>query len=263
MRQWGEEGPAVLLHHATGLCKDVWREIAEPLAGKARLFAYDVRGHGDSDLPARELSWERYGADLAQVASALVERTGQPFALVVGHSLGGIAALEAMEQVPEQLPRGLLLDPVLIDAEEGKQRKGERRRIAVLTRMRRTQFDGAEQAFEELRGQELYTTWSEASLRDYLGGGLREQDGQWTLKCAPTTEAAIYQLGETTILSRLPDLAPRAELLVSHVSPFSRAYGWLGEHVPSFGLNTLETGHMIPMEAPETVREAIQGALGD
>jgi pimeloyl-ACP methyl ester carboxylesterase len=43
--------PAVLLH-ATGFLARLWEPIAVTLAARYRVYAYDARGHGDSDKPA-------------------------------------------------------------------------------------------------------------------------------------------------------------------------------------------------------------------
>src|SRR3990172_12697351 len=42
--------PIVLLH-ATGFLARLWQPIAEALAGHFDVYAYDTRGHGDSDKP--------------------------------------------------------------------------------------------------------------------------------------------------------------------------------------------------------------------
>lgn len=258
LKQWGTQGPAVLLHHATGLCKEVWSEIAGPLAEHCRLFAYDVRGHGDSRAELQDLSWERYGKDLSAVAGILTERLRQPLDLVVGHSLGGIAGLLALEGTPQHFRQALLLDPVLIDADMARERKAERRKVALRTRMRRATFENAEQARAELAQHDLYGGWSARLLDDFVAHALSPTDeGGLQLKCAPSTEAAIYQLGETSVLQRLSTLQVTPELLCSHVSPFNGGYTRLRKEHPDIAITELPVSHMVPMEAPDAVRQTI------
>jgi len=55
--EWGDAGPplagqAAVLLHATGFLARLWEPIAEGLSGRFHVYAYDARGHGDSDKPA-------------------------------------------------------------------------------------------------------------------------------------------------------------------------------------------------------------------
>ena len=91
--------PSVLLLHGGGQTRHAWRATAERIA-QAGMTAYavDQRGHGDSDWIADgAYGFDDFAADAAGLSSALTERTRQ-FPVVVGASLGGIAALLATGQ---------------------------------------------------------------------------------------------------------------------------------------------------------------------
>jgi len=95
--------PIVLLHGIT-LSAAIWpyqlRELAD--AGH-RVFAFDLRGHGRStngrgatgSAPSK-LTLERLAADVEEVLAALDLRD----VVVVGHSMGGMVALLMMERDP-------------------------------------------------------------------------------------------------------------------------------------------------------------------
>ncbi|MFI0961013.1 alpha/beta fold hydrolase [Streptomyces sp. NPDC021080] len=89
----GEEvgaGPTFLLLHAGGERRQVWRPVSEVLVDAGyRCLAFDQRGHGDSEGSARTLS------ACADDVAAMVH-TEPPASVVVGASLGGLAAIAAL-----------------------------------------------------------------------------------------------------------------------------------------------------------------------
>ncbi|WP_267242477.1 alpha/beta fold hydrolase [Streptomyces sp. PR69] len=89
----GEEagaGPTVLLLHAGGERRQVWKPVIDVLvAAGFRCVAFDQRGHGDSDGSPRAL------APCAHDVAAML-RAEPPGCVVVGASLGGLAAIAAL-----------------------------------------------------------------------------------------------------------------------------------------------------------------------
>jgi len=113
---YGEEGPLVLLLHGGGQTRHAWRETADRLARSGWMaYALDQRGHGDSEWVAGgSYAFTDFAADVAAVADALAARAGRP-PVVIGASLGGIAALLA-EGAAEREGRGPLFSAlVLVD----------------------------------------------------------------------------------------------------------------------------------------------------
>ena len=51
VRDWGDNGPALLLLHGGGSDVSTWDALAPRLAGDFRVIAYDARGHGQSEVP--------------------------------------------------------------------------------------------------------------------------------------------------------------------------------------------------------------------
>jgi magnesium chelatase accessory protein len=79
------EGPGVLLVHGAGSSAHSWREVMPLLAGRHRVVAVDLPGHGSSSLPVDgRIPIERIATALAQLLSVLefVPR------ILVGHSAG-------------------------------------------------------------------------------------------------------------------------------------------------------------------------------
>ena len=73
-------------------------------AGTYRVVALDLRGHGQSDKPHQDYTIPNFADDLAW----LLEELGLEKPVIIGHSMGGAAALELATQRPE-LPGALVL----------------------------------------------------------------------------------------------------------------------------------------------------------
>ena len=82
--------PTVILLHGIGNRSEAWMPIIPALAGSFRILAMDLRGHGRSGHPVTGYRHADYASDL----QAVIEDYGLANPLVVGHSLGGIVALE-------------------------------------------------------------------------------------------------------------------------------------------------------------------------
>ncbi|GEM33228.1 hypothetical protein NN3_42350 [Nocardia neocaledoniensis NBRC 108232] len=83
-------GPNVLLLHAGGERRQVWEPVVDRLAAEGfRCIAFDLRGHGQSGGSARSVT--TCAADIAAMI-----RDEPPGCVVVGASLGGLAALAAL-----------------------------------------------------------------------------------------------------------------------------------------------------------------------
>ena len=88
---WGGTATStVVLLHGGGLHAHTWDAVAAALRTEHRCVAVDLRGHGDSEWsPTCDYTIDAHAYDLAGVLAAL--RVSNP--VVVGHSLGGFAAL--------------------------------------------------------------------------------------------------------------------------------------------------------------------------
>jgi 3-oxoadipate enol-lactonase len=102
-------GEDVILIHAVTSNMAIWlfTNLLDTLAEDFRVTAYDLRGHGASDVPAAGYTSADMADDLRQLHAALGLRP----ALLVGHSFGGVVAVHAAVLFPEMV-RGLILyDP--------------------------------------------------------------------------------------------------------------------------------------------------------
>ena len=97
--------PPMVLLHALGESRQDWLGIAERLAEDFRVFAIDLRGHGDSDWP------DAYSCRLmAEDVTRLLDHLGLRAVTVVGHSLGGVVAYLLAVRRPDLVRRLVVED---------------------------------------------------------------------------------------------------------------------------------------------------------
>ena len=89
--------PTVVLLHGISNRSEAWLPIIPALAGTFRVLAMDLRGHGRSGHPVTGYRHADYASDL----QAVIEDDGLARPLIVGHSLGGIIALEWAARHPD------------------------------------------------------------------------------------------------------------------------------------------------------------------
>lgn len=87
----GQTGPKVLLIQGTGLHGDGWRPQVDALSTDHQCLTFDNRGMGKSQpIGQAEISVPQMALD----AKAVLDHVGWESAHVVGHSLGGLVALQ-------------------------------------------------------------------------------------------------------------------------------------------------------------------------
>jgi len=103
----GQDGDVVLLVHGYGGDRNSWLFLQEPLAGRYRVYALDLPGHGTSSKDVGDGSVEMLAGTVLGVLNAIgVER-----AHLVGHSLGGAVALAATAREPVRVSSLTLIAP--------------------------------------------------------------------------------------------------------------------------------------------------------
>lgn len=104
----GQGEPAVLFIHSSAGNVTHWASQMEALSSRCRVVAVDLHGHGESDSPMNgDYSVEALAADVGRV----IDELGLAPCVLVGHSLGGIVALDYAVHHPETVKGLFLLDP--------------------------------------------------------------------------------------------------------------------------------------------------------
>jgi pyruvate dehydrogenase E2 component (dihydrolipoyllysine-residue acetyltransferase) len=103
----GEKGDVVLLVHGYGGDRDSWLFLQEPLAAGHRVYALDLPGHGTSSKDVGDGSVD----GLADAVVGVLDAIGAERAHLVGHSLGGAAAVAATARNPRRICSLTLIAP--------------------------------------------------------------------------------------------------------------------------------------------------------
>lgn len=167
---WGEasDAPVVFLHGA-GQSRRAWDEAAATVAAAGwHAVTVDHRGHGDSEWPVEaDYDFEHFAGDLDAVVGSFEQRP-----VVVGASLGGLAALVAQGRSTEQLYRGL----VLVDVTPRMELAGVKRIMGFMS----AHPDGFGSLEEASAVIAQYTGRPQPSSTDGLRQVLRARpDGRW------------------------------------------------------------------------------------
>ncbi|MBI1891911.1 MAG: alpha/beta fold hydrolase [Burkholderiales bacterium] len=84
------EGPALLLIHGLGSCKEDWEPQVVEFSRHYKVISFDLRGHGKSDKPEGPYNMQMFATD----AAGLLKTLNIEAAHVVGISLGGAIAFQ-------------------------------------------------------------------------------------------------------------------------------------------------------------------------
>lgn len=103
-REFGEGPPLVVLHGLLGSL-DNWQPLARRFAGQFRVFAVDLRNHGQSPHHD-DVSYEAMAADLDEFMRA----HDLPQAHLLGHSMGGKVAMQFALRHPDRVGKLVVVD---------------------------------------------------------------------------------------------------------------------------------------------------------
>lgn len=102
--EYGDGKPVVILHGLFGSAKN-WSSIAKQMGRSYHIFAVDLRNHGQSPR-SEDMSYEAMAGDLVDFLDA----RGLDKAAIVGHSMGGKAAMTLALLHPERVERLCVVD---------------------------------------------------------------------------------------------------------------------------------------------------------
>lgn len=238
------DGPTVLFIHGTSLDHRMWRPQVAALAPRYDVITYDGRGFGSSSLPTGPFC--HY-----QDAAALLDHLGVERAIVVGHSSGGLYALELALARP-----ALVAGLALLSSGLGGGAPFPADLLALVTDLRTTATErGIEAARAIWRECVLFAPAREIpSVRDELDAMLTEYNGWYWLHGSPSANLTppVHERLESIVVPTLVVDGGRDHAYNHAIADT------LATRIPGAILLRLpHTGHMPSMEDPAAVTHAL------
>ena len=255
----GGEGPALMLAHCTGTHGRIWDPLVPAFLPHFRVYAYDTRGHGDSDKPhgPKSYYWENFGIDLLAVIDGLGLGAG---ILAAGHSAGAAHICYAEMKRPGTFSRAVLIDPIIGPAEAFSGPNP----LAEKSRRRRNEFDSRDAAVRRFASKPPMNAWAPTALEAYVRFGTFEQaDGRIRLKCPGEIEAVVYDgSGATDVYENLWELKLHVTLVTAENSDLRILAELQRERFASVDFRLIDNcGHFVPQEKPDEIAALILEAL--
>jgi pimeloyl-ACP methyl ester carboxylesterase len=106
--EWGTAGnPPIVFLHGGGLNAHTWDSVCAALCREYHCYALDLRGHGDSEWsPTLDYGLDAHVRDVAR----FVDHVGSDRPVIVGHSLGGHAAIRYASRHSDLLAALVIVD---------------------------------------------------------------------------------------------------------------------------------------------------------
>ncbi|MDR3636529.1 MAG: alpha/beta hydrolase [Isosphaeraceae bacterium] len=258
-QQAGAGPDVVLLHGLTGDLS-VWLlcQAIQKLSRSYRVTAFDLRGHGYSDVPPSGYTSADHATDLF----SLLDYLGAERAHVVGHSFGGVIALHAAVLKPERITSIVLSDPY----------------FPALRHLEDASRWGHWDAFRQ-EALDAGVVLSDQHWYDlgHFFGQVQHLDGERMLKFRQAVGLPglnrLKRLSETTCgvdsrvdggltVEKIASMSRPALALYGELSPFLATAYYLEEHLPDCRVAIVPGAkHRAPQENGESFLEAIRAFL--
>jgi pimeloyl-ACP methyl ester carboxylesterase len=266
---FGGDGPALLLVHATGFCAGILAPLAFHLTDQFHCWGLDLRAHGRSERPgAIGFEWSGFANDVL----AVVDHLGLTRPYGFGHSCGGASVLLAEESRPGTFGALYCFEPVIFPGPpiepiiEGNP-------LAMGALRRRDTFPSTTDAFINFSSKPPFDTLDPEVLKAYVDTGFEAippvegGDGEAIrLLCRREDEAQVYAHGGAhgafASLERV-----RCHVTLGYgaeTDGFGRdVLESAASHLDSSGVDAIPgLGHFGPLQRPAVVADSMIRAFG-
>ena len=256
------QGPDVVLIHAATSNLAVWVFIGliDTLAADFRVTAYDLRGHGLSDVPPTGYTSADHAADFR----ALHEALGLGPAYLVGHSFGAVVATHAAVLYPEKVAGLVLSDcyfPGLAHVEPNLHQSAVWQEVKGV--LGRCGVDlGEEVDFTRLfHAAAALTPAQKEQVRRESGPGSLRWLGQLP-RLAPTTCGADMFAVAGLTAERIGSVGQPVVALYDEHTPFAATRGYLEGHLSDLTVDTVPGArHVAPLQSSADFVRLVQRHL--
>jgi pimeloyl-ACP methyl ester carboxylesterase len=248
----------VIWAHATGFHAAAYTPLLEAIADAAHILAFDARGHGHTaaaDDPNQLTSWRVYYDDLISILDTVP--AGQRV-ILAGHSAGATSAVFAAAARIDRVDRLVIVEPVFYPPIIGKR---PRELLMQASTRRRSVFPSLGEAFTSYRSRSAFKGFSDEWLRAYVQDAFREtKSGQVELRCTTQWEYQSFKTNERWPWRAIAKCnRPTTVLVAEHASSCPPSARWLLRLMRTeWSVREIaNTSHLLPMEQPHVVQEAL------
>jgi pimeloyl-ACP methyl ester carboxylesterase len=238
----GTGTPALVFIHCWSCDRHLWDGVAPRFSKSYRVVTLDLAGHGESGRKRKEWTIEAYGEDV----KAVVEGLGIKRAILIGHSMGALVALEAAKRLPGRVV-GIVPVDMLMNVEETMSEKQTADMVAGLEK----DYTGGVDRFTR---EFLFTGKSDPALVDRIA----RQNAAAAPEIAIPSLAAAWRYDARATLSevRVPARAINSDRYPTNLEANRR-------HFASFEVTLMPgVGHYVMLENPSEFVAALAGAVG-
>lgn len=246
-----------LIHfaHGNGFPALCYRQLLTGLYQRYDYCYIDRIGH-NQQFPVTE-NWHFL---IDEVLASVKQQTTQPV-IAIGHSLGGVLSLLAAIEQPTLFKAVIMLDsPLLGRFKSSMVRLAKALGIidrvtpAFRTRGRREHWQNKEQLLSYLKKRDLFKTFTDECLQDYIDYGLEKTDDGYVLRFDRHIEYLIYRTIPHTLHEYEGKLTVPAVLIYGDKSTVVDRLDirYMKKHYNISGIK-INGSHMFPLEHPVEV----------
>lgn len=247
-RTFGTGPRHALAIHCSLAHSGAWSGVAAELADDMTITAFDMPGHG------RSVDWDGKGDYLQAVAAVGATFLTGPVDLI-GHSAGGIAALQLALAAPGMIRSLTLVEPVLFATLRNTPHWGG------YTRQRQVYAEASARGDLETAARAFMALWGDGTPWDEIDPRQRAYASRRMPLIAASGPGADDDSGAVLAEGRLESLDLPVMMIAGTASPETvhTINEGLASRLPDVGVATVEgAGHMCPVTHPAQVAGLIR-----
>lgn len=265
---FGGEGEVAHFAHANGYPPLAYKPFLNLLSRKFHVLAMRQRPLWGQSDPNSLKDWRLFTADLG----CFLDQHHLSGIVGIGHSFGAIATLRLALQQPNRFSTLILIDPVLFPPRmiflwNLIYKSGLAGRFHPLVRgamRRRKIFESKAAMFSNYRSKTVFSRMSDAALQAYVASLACEQPGgsislgypaEWEARIYVTSMVADMEIWQNLSTLKPPVLFVRGAETDTFWESTSQK---VKQRLPTAQVISIENaGHLVPLEKPEAVFQAI------
>ncbi|MFG6448281.1 alpha/beta fold hydrolase [Roseateles sp. BYS180W] len=258
----------IVFAHANGFPAGCYRSLFEIWrAAGWQVHAPEMLGHNPR-YPITN-NWPHLRDELLDFISqqVLPQRASTEPLMLVGHSLGGILALQAACKRPGMFDGLLMLDAPVV---AGWRAQGLRLAKATglvrhispgkVSVRRRQEWSNRDDVLKHFASKSAFASWAPHVLQDYVQSGFEPEQGKVHLKFRRDVETRIYDTLPHHLLTKLrrhPPNCPIAFIAATHSTEMRMTGERTVRALAHQRLQWFEGSHLFPFERPEECARAV------